>query len=248
MIVANYTPDPISYTHAGISAVLEPGQLKDLDDNKAKFILNKYDRRGLVALKFGDDPEVKRQEAMETYKRFWTRQVVLYNQDNERRKNTQREYTEPTPELVAHAKKLGIELVGPWTVKQTESGAVQALRDENATLKSQLTLLSEQIAELAKAMKAREVPFELRSPAEKVLLTQRGAESQLEVKPPAPVAPIDTKPLIAEFQMLTREKFGEWVMLNIDRIQANDYPPDVRLMIEDKWERLVNGEFPIPKA
>ena len=248
MIVANYTPDPISYTHAGISAVLEPGQLKDLDDNKAKFILNKYDRRGLVALKFGDDPEVKRQEAMETYKRFWTRQVVLYNQDNERRKNTQREYTEPTPELVAHAKKLGIELVGPWTVKQTESGAVQALRDENATLKSQLTLLSEQIAELAKAMKAREVPFELRSPAEKVLLTQRGAESQTEVKPPAPVAPIDTKPLIAEFQMLTREKFGEWVMLNIDRIQANDYPPDVRLMIEDKWERLVKGEFPIPKA
>ena len=248
MIVANYTPDPISYTHAGISAVLEPGQLKDLDDNKAKFILNKYDRRGLVALKFGDDPEVKRQEAMETYKRFWTRQVVLYNQDNERRKNTQREYTEPTPELVAHAKKLGIELVGPWTVKQTESGAVQALRDENATLKSQLTLLSEQITELAKAMKAREVPFELRSPAEKVLLTQRGAESQLEVKPPAPVAPIDTKPLIAEFQMLTREKFGEWVMLNIDRIQANDYPPDVRLMIEDKWERLVKGEFPIPKA
>jgi hypothetical protein len=150
--------------------------------------------------------------------------------------------------LAAHAKKLGIEIVGPWTVKQTDSAAVQSLRDENATLKSQLSLLSEQITELAKAMKAREVPFELRSPAEKVMITQRGAESQLEVKPPAPVAPIDTKPLIAEFQMLTREKFGEWVMLNIDRIQANDYPPDVRLMIEDKWERLVKGEFPIPKA
>jgi hypothetical protein len=97
-------------------------------------------------------------------------------------------------------------------------------------------------------MQAREVPFELRSPAEKVMITQRGAESPLEVKPPAPVASIDTKPLIAEFQMLTREKFGEWVMLNADRIQGNDYPPDVRLMIEDKWERLVKGEFPIPKA
>jgi hypothetical protein len=247
MIVANYTPDTITYTHSGSTSTIKPGELKDLEDSKANFILNKFDRRGLVALKFGDIPEKKREEAMKTYKAFWTRQILVYNQDNERRKNTQREYAEPTEQLVEHAKELGIEIIGPWTVKQTDSGAVQALRDENATLKSQLSLLSQQIADLANAMKAREVPFELRSPAEKVMITQRGAESQLEVKPPAPVAPIDTKPLIAEFQMLTREKFGEWVMLNADRIQANDYPPDVRLMIEDKWERLVKGEFPFPK-
>lgn len=248
MILANYTPDVIEYTHSGLTAQIDPGKVIEVDDSKGNFILNKFDRRGLVALRFGDDPTKKAAEAMATYKTFWTRQVLVYNQDNERRKNTQREYAEPTEQLVAHAKQLGIEILGPWTVKQTDSGAVQQLRDENATLKSQLSLLSEQIADLANAMKAREVPFELRSTAEKVIITQRGAESQLEVKPPAPVASIDTKPLIAEFQMLTREKFGEWVMLNADRIQGNDYPPDVRLMIEDKWERLVKGEFPFPKA
>lgn len=245
MILANYTPDAITYTHSGLTGTIKPGELKDLEDSKANFILNKFDRRGLVALKFGDMPEVKREEAMNTYRTFWTRQVLVYNQDNERRKNTQREYAEPTEQLVAHAKQLGIEILGPWTVKQTDSGAVQALRDENATLKSQLSLLSQQIADLADAMKAREVPFELRSPAEKIMITQRGAESPPEVKPPTRA---DNKALINEFQMLNRERFGEWVMMNSDRIQGPDFPPDVRLMIEDKWERLVKGEFPLPKA
>ena len=245
MIVANYTPDSITYIHGGIPATIEPGKLVEIEDKKANFILNKFDKRGLVAMKFGDNPDSKRGQAMEQWKRFWTRQIVVYNQDNERRKNTQREYVEPTEELAAHATTLGIELVGPWTIKQTDNAAVQAVLIENATLKSEMAALKNQLGELIEAVKAREVPMELRSVAEKVEITKRGAESQAkEEKVAAPS--VDNRPLIAEFQMLNKEKFGEWVMQNLDRIQSNDFPLDVRQMIEQKWARLIQGDFPVP--
>jgi len=249
MIVANYTPDPITYIHGGIPATIEPGKMVELEEKKANFVLNKFDKRGLVAMKFGDRPEDKQKAAMEQWKRFWRRQIVNFNQDNERRKNTQREYVEPTEELLQHATTLGIELVGPWTIKQTDNVAVQAVLVENATLKAEMSSLKAQMQELIEAIKAREVPMELRSTAEKVELTKRGAESQPEkevVKPQTKAPSVDNKPLIAEFQMLNKEKFGEWVMVNLDRIQANDFPLDVRQMIEHKWEKLIQGDFPVP--
>jgi hypothetical protein len=243
MIIANFTPDEIMYTHGGLSSTIKSGDIVDLEESKAKFILNKFDKKGLIRLDFGDDPNKKREEAMETWQRFWRRQITMYNQDNERRKNTQREYAEPTPEIVAHAEKLGIELLGPWTLKQTDNAAIQAVLNENTLLKSQITQLSSQIAALAEAMSAREVPFELRSPAEKIEITKRGAESQ--PVPTEETAPrMDHRELITEFQMLNREKFGEWVTSNLERIASKDYPPAVRSMVKDKWERLIKGAFP----
>jgi len=122
---------------------------------------------------------------------------------------------------------------------------VQAVLIENATLKSEMAALKNQLGELIEAVKAREVPMELRSVAEKVEITKRGAESPAkEEKVAAPS--VDNRPLIAEFQMLNKEKFGEWVMQNLDRIQSNDFPLDVRQMIEQKWARLIQGDFPVP--
>ena len=247
--IANYTPDPITYIHGGIPATIESGKLVEMEEKKANFVLNKFDKRGLVLMKFGDDPEVRRPEAMAQWKRFWIRQITIYNQDNERRKNTQREYVEPQQELVEHAAILGIELQGPWTIKQTDNAAVQAVLIENANLKVEMSALKSQMQELIDAMRARQVPIELQSPAEKIETTKRGAESQPKeevIVKPKPAPAVDHKPLIAEFQMLTKEKFGEWVMVNLDRIQANDFPLDVRQMIEQKWERLIQGEFPVP--
>jgi hypothetical protein len=254
MIIANFTPDDITYIHGGIPATIESGKLVEVEDKKGNFILNKFDKRGLVAMKFGDNKATKQAEAMEQWKKFWQRQVVIYNQDNERRKNTQREYVEPTKELIEHATKLGIELIGPWTIRQTDNAAVQAVLIENASLKAEMTTLKNQMSELINVLKVREVPVELMSVAEKIERTVQGAESQPVTKPDEPVAKKPAAPsadhdkLVAEFQMLKKEQFGEWVMVNLDRIQANDFPLDVRKMIEQKWERLIQGDFPVPLA
>lgn len=244
MIIANFTPDDIRWTHNGLSDVIKAGEIKEFEERRGKFILNKNDRKGLIQLRFGDDPEAKRVESMATWKKFWERQITMYNQDNERRKNTQKEYVEPQPELVTHSEKLGIKLVGPWTIQKTDNAAIQAVMLENVDLKAKLEALTRQMGEIADAMKAREVPFELRTAAEKVELSKRGEESQ-EPKNQEPPKPDHTK-LVNEFSKLSTERFGEWVMTNLDRIQSTEFPPAIRTMVKEKWERLVKSDFPIP--
>ena len=252
MIVANYTPDDIEYVFGGITGTVKSGQLRELSDAAAKHILNKFDRRGLLQLRFGDKPEEKQAEALALWKRFWTRQVVVFNQDNERRKNTNREYVEPTQELLEHSKRLGIEVIGPWSVKENDNEALKMLRDENFELKTQLNAVMSQVQELVGAMKARgDVPVELRTAAEKVELSNAGVKIEQEPeKAPEPdpdVADLENaRVLINEFQMLNREKFGDWVVMNLDRLQSPEYPPAVLAVVKEKWERLLKADFPLP--
>lgn len=241
MIIANFTPDPIEWMHGGVDGILKPGEIMDCPDARGKHILNKFDRRGILLLSFGDDPEVKRQEAMKIWKSFWERQVVIFNQDNERRKNTNKEYVDPTPVLREHAERLGLQLVGPWTINPTDNSEVRRLREENANLNSKIELLMGQMKQISDAMASREVPKELRDVAEKIELAKRDTESQ---KHQPQVA--DNSKLISEFSNLKSEKFAEWVMTNLERLQAPEFPTAVKSMIKEKWERLIKGDFPVP--
>src|SRR3972149_7613003 len=134
--VANFTPDPIRWHHLGATAILEPGAVVEFETHRANHIVNKFGPRGIVTLAYGDDQAAKAKEAMATWRRFWVKQITVYNQDNEKRKNTNREYVDPTEILLEHSKTLGIPLVGPWMVKDTaDDVAVQALQNENAELR-----------------------------------------------------------------------------------------------------------------
>jgi hypothetical protein len=258
MIIANFTPDAILWMHGGQDGTLKPGDIKEFPDARARHILNKFDRRGILVLNFGDDPDKKRDEAMKIWRNFWVRQVTVFNQDNERRKNTNREYLDPHEELREHAEKLGLELVGPWSLKVTDNAQIMGVLQENATLKVQLAQLTAQVAELAGAMKSRNIPFELKTTQEKIETSKPvGDESQPdELNPPVNLAPkevkaaepeIDSSVFIKEFSKLSADRFGEWVMTNLDRIQSPDYPASIRSMVKEKWERLIKGEFPLPE-
>jgi hypothetical protein len=170
----------------------------------------------------------------------------MFNQDNERRRNTQKEYVEPEKVLVDHSDKLGIKLTGPWTIQQTDNAAVEALRSQNASLSTQIEIMQAQMKDLIEAMKAREVPFALRTAAEKVEISNRGDESQsITVSDESPASEDHTK-LILEFSKLSKDRFGEWVMVNLDRLQSDDYPPAVLSMVREKWGRMIKGDFPLP--
>jgi hypothetical protein len=244
--------------HGGVDGVLKTGDIIEVPDPRGRHILNKFDRKGIVQLNFGDNPDAKAKDAMAVWRRFWERQIIIFNQDNERRKNTQKEYAEPTKELREHAEKLGLELVGPWSIKQTDNEALRNVLNENAELKTQLAALAKQMEALTAAVTARDVPFELRSTAEKIELGKRGVESQPEIKLPetkiedstvetTPPPSLDYARLVAEFQKLSKDRFGEWVMVNLDRFESGEFPPAVMAMVREKWERLIKGEFPIPR-
>jgi hypothetical protein len=251
MIIVNYTPDDVFWEHVGANGIIKSGQMLEFPDNRGNFILNKFSPRGLLNMQFGDNTEDKQKAAMEIWTKFWTRQIIMYNQDNERRKNTNREYVEPTPEVRAHAERMGLQILGPWTINKADDAVLKMLREENNDLRSKVDMLSMQLGEIVKAIKGRsendDVPFELRTVAEKVAVSE-GVESKLkEVKPePGKEDYAQERELINEFQMLNREKFGDWVMMNMDRLQSEDFPPAVLSLVKDKWERLIKSEFPMP--
>ena len=60
MIVGNFTPDPIEWMHIGITGVVNPNEIVEMDNARAKHVLNKFARRGLVQMQYGDDAETKK--------------------------------------------------------------------------------------------------------------------------------------------------------------------------------------------
>lgn len=245
MVIANFTPDPIPWTHAGICGVVKPGEIVEMEANRGNFLLNKHDKRGLLTLKFGDNIEEKRAAAMEIWERFWRRQIINFNQDNERRKNTQKEYVEPSNEVLSHAQKLGIELVGPWTIRQTDDAAVAALRKEKNDLEVKVETLTRMVSDLTDAMKTLNIPIQLRTAAEKIDQAKQEAADEKGAESSNKSAADENAKLISEFTTLKTEKFGEWVMTNLDRLQSPEYPSAVLALVKEKWGRLIEGQFPV---
>lgn len=241
MVICNFTPDAILWMHGGVDGTLKPGDIYECQDSRGRHILNKFDKRGILRLEFGQDPQTKREEAMEVWRRFWEHQVVYFNQDNERRKNTNKEYVEPTRELHEHAQKLGLELVGPWSIKHTDDSKVQLLKDENDTMRVSIEMLTKQVEALTKLVQSQNRPDELRTVDEKIAIAaKKGAESEGKTE-----SNDEHVKIINEFNKLSRDRFGEWVITNMDRIQSDTFPSAIRTLIKEKWERLIEGPYPL---
>jgi len=147
MIIANYTEDPITWTHIGEDGTIGPDEVVEVYDARGRFILNQMGRKGLVQLQFGDDPEDKKKVSKALWEEFWTHQITVQNQFNEDQKEKGQRYGKPTKKLVEHAKKLNLELLSPWTSKKKDdSPALEELRKENRDMRSQLALLMKMLA------------------------------------------------------------------------------------------------------
>ncbi len=139
-IVANFTPDTIEWTHIGVVGTLKPDEIEDFNTGRANHILSKYGNRGLVRLELGDDKEEiikgKRKVAMKMWRDFWLKQIAYHNQHNENLKNSNCALVDPAEDLRDHAEKLGVDLIGPWSIKQFEKDKeVTQLREDNAQLR-----------------------------------------------------------------------------------------------------------------
>ncbi|KKN52255.1 hypothetical protein LCGC14_0614750 [marine sediment metagenome] len=149
MIVANFTPDTILWTHIGVTGRIKPGEIVEMAEPRAKHILNKYGSRGLVQLQYDDDKKEKARDAKIIYEDFWVRQIVNFNQLNERRKNENKAYLDISPELAFHAKQLELEVVGPWKMtKASSSKEMEELKTDNNKLRDEIGSFKEQVGTL----------------------------------------------------------------------------------------------------
>ena len=269
MYVGNYTPDSIEYMFMGRPGMIKAGQVVEMEDAQGRHVLNKFGKRGLLKLEFGDNPEVLKVKAREIYEQFWIRAITTFNQDNETRENQHRGYVHPTPALRLKAQELGVELVGPWTFRETantDSKVLAATLQENASLKVMMEQMSQRLAGLEKVLSGKVTIPEMKDPVLKlddalIPVTAKPKESVVEVpaiktdKVPeiditeepveAPSAGEDFQVVKGKLARMGRKQFASWVMENAGAFENGDYPaPFVQDCIK-KWGNLYKDPWPL---
>lgn len=257
MIVANLTPDDLEWTHIGVTGTLKSGQIVEMEDNRARHVLNKLESRGLLRMQFGDDLDTKRTQATGIYTDFWIKQITAFNTDQERRKNTNREPIYPHTQLMTKAKELGIEILGPWAYKPNENTEMARMQRENAELKSQLGLVLQRLDDLAKGGVNVSTPEALKPIAEKL---QQAAKKPVE-GPKVETVQVKDDPLGLTEQMpeefdklwktvdrMKKDKFVEWIMENASVLTDPKTPPALVKRLEVKWKMAVpSTDWPLPR-
>ena len=237
MIIANLTPEEVRWTHHGISAVLKPGDKVEFEESRANHILNKYSARGIVKLEWSDDPgylEQRKMEAMETWREFWIRQVTNFNQFNESLKHENKPYVRPAEHIVAAAKRIGIDLVGPWQIKDSTNVASA----EVLALKQQVSELMNMFKTFAPAMVAdkSQIRGENGAASDKELLSKVTAEEARSTQPEP-----NWDRVVASFKYLSKKEMPDYHDSNKHLIPS--WPDEVQVEYFEKYNRMF-GEVP----
>lgn len=241
MIVGNFTPDPIEWMHIGITGVIEPGETVEMDEGRARHILNKFAVRGLIQMQFGDEMEGKKKESMRLWVNFWEMQITSFNQHNEDQKEKGNRYARPPVELIEKAKTLGLELLQPWRIEKTDDKIVKALQAENVELKATVETQSGQIAQILDMLKKREADEPEDEP---------GPEPERVTEPDkAPEAEAVLDVLIADnrkkYSSLTVKTMAGWLKNNWEDLLV--MPEENRFEIETRYMELYQTPFPAEK-
>ncbi len=228
MIVGNFTPDPIEWMHIGISGVIGPGETDDMDESRARHILNKFAARGLVQMKYGDDENVKKKESMALWTVFWERQVEQFNNHNEDQKEKGNRYTRPDDKMVEMAKMLDLEILQPWRVIAKDDAQIKLLRDENVALKETVAEQTGQIKQILEMLKAGKTP---------------GADPGSESAPEPSNGEVAANR--KKYGSLTAKTMPGWLKNNWDEVQ--EMPEENRFEIQTRYEELLQTPFPAEK-
>lgn len=167
LIVWNPTNDDFDLQYAGFSFTIKAGEKRHLDINCANYALTAMGARGLTSLVYGDESREAKigEDAIARNKEFKTRQVVLYNQQNENRKHMNLGFLPPAEHLKKYALELGLKLLEPYSVRDEERNAISQTRQVNEDLSLRLAQQDKEMAELKEMIKQlmpQKEPSELR--------------------------------------------------------------------------------------
>jgi hypothetical protein len=225
MIIGNFTPDDIPWTHVGIHGVIKSGEVVEVEEGRGNFILTKNGRRGLVRMQYGDDEEAQKKKSMDLWKSFWEQQVTVQNQANEEQKEKGQRYAKPTQELIDHAEALGLEILRPWTVTKPsarDDKAVEELKKENQELKSTITDIQTQMSQLI------------------AIVTADKQEPQQDQKADTVVEANRKK-----YRSLREGTLMGWIRNAWDEIEA--MPEENKLEIKELYQVIYKENFPVQK-
>ena len=156
MVLWNPTNEDFPMQYAGVTFTLGAGEKCEVEINAAKHLLNSFGSRGLAGLKYGDERNESQigKNALERNREFKTRQIVLYNQQNESRKMMSLGYIPPQDHLKAYAKELGLKLLEPYAVRDEERSRIGEQDQEIESLKQANSALSTKLDQLLSMLSA----------------------------------------------------------------------------------------------
>lgn len=159
MILLNGTPDDIEWMHVGVCGTIKSGTIQEFDEARGNHLANKFGRRGIVQMQYGDDETEKKEKSKELWAEFWEDQITRFNQHNEDQKEKGNRYAKPPKFLSDRAKSFGLELLEPWKIKAPdESKELSEMKKNNEEQAATIKNLVEQVSKLTTMFANNEPP------------------------------------------------------------------------------------------
>jgi DNA-directed RNA polymerase subunit RPC12/RpoP len=149
----NVTNENLDFTYGGLNYAVAAGKRLKVEEPMGNHALNALGPRGLTKLVFDDDGKSVNEEqiekdAIERNRDFKIRQVVHYNERNERRRAAKQAYDMPTPTVKRYAAEIGINLLLPYTLAEGERGQIGILTQQTEEQKKQIEKQEKEMQEM----------------------------------------------------------------------------------------------------
>lgn len=238
MVIYNPTDWTIVVKWNGLDHTFKPDERKPVEDSMGRQVIHNYAARGLVELIYGDEGEKELQKAEEGRRRcdeFWTKQIENINQLNLERKEGNKPYLRPQPDVVMHAKRLGHKIIEPYKLVDSSSEETKLLIEQNRELRLEITKKDSTLEKLQNQIEDLTSKFQS-------FMALAGAQ-----QPQGDNGGKDFDPEIikATYNKMSRKNFVKWVVNNWEEIQS--YPQEIRDGIAVKHENMFGAPLPEDK-
>lgn len=221
-ILFNPTNEEFRQFHGGIEVIIKPfpedgHKLRIDSDSKANHILNALGPRGLCVLEYGDESKDKEdaiaEAGLKRSKEFKIRQIVRYNQDNEKRKQTNLAYVDPPQAIKDYSVELGMELITPYETSDAKNTQIMDLTQSNEEMRKTLQDMQRQMAIM--------------------VMEKTGVKPETDEE-------LNIRNIRQEYIMLQKSDFKQYVSKNKDRFA--EFPISVQEDIDAKWSKMFGDE------
>lgn len=172
-VIFNPTNESFDAQYVGEYVTIKAGAKLKMDDPRARHILNELGQRGLCRLEYGDDEEPIAAAGIKRNRAFKLKQVMVYNQMNEARRQQNQSYMEVSPHVQAYADELGVGIIMPYNIKDDERSELATLRAERDEDKKEMKDLRDMVARLLAAQEEGNKVNPNETPEETTIATNR---------------------------------------------------------------------------
>lgn len=240
IIIYNPTNEEFTATYIGISDKILPEQKLRVDDARGRAYLNELGKRGLVQLEYGDEGEGAKRKADAGRNKnleFKRKNVLRYNQTNERAKMNGAAYNDPPQQIKEYAEELGLSLIQPFQFTDEKNIRMADLKQESLSKDRLLAEKDREMGELKDSMKTMQEQMSA------MMAMFQGQKAAAPAKSPEAVA-VDIVEIRKKlgFKSLNSNQYERWVHRNWQEIFTQ--PDEIQREIKMKYADLYARPFP----